>query len=176
MIAGIAGVGGIGSNVAVNLVRYGIKKLMLVDFDRVERSNLNRQFYFEDQVGQYKVDACEENLRRIDRTIKIQTGRMRLDRKNMAEVFRDCHVVVEGFDCSKSKKDLLETFCSTDRLLVFASGVAGQNLELITTRKIGNAFIVGDFESDVEHEKLYAPKIQIIASMMSMIVIKRFKQ
>ena len=65
MRIGIAGAGGLGSNVAVNLVRTGVKKLKIVDFDVVDESNLNRQFYFMDQVGRPKVEALRENLLRI---------------------------------------------------------------------------------------------------------------
>ena len=49
MKIGIAGTGGIGSNVAMHLVRSGITNLKFGDFDRIEKSNLNRQFYFEEQ-------------------------------------------------------------------------------------------------------------------------------
>ena len=63
MKIGIAGVGGIGSNVALNLVRSGVMQLKLIDFDRVEPGNLNRQFYFADQIGLFKVEALKINLR-----------------------------------------------------------------------------------------------------------------
>ncbi len=79
MKIGIAGVGGIGSNVAVHLVRAGCTSLKLVDFDRVEHSNLNRQFYFIDQIGGYKVDMLRENLLRIVPEATIETAKLRLD-------------------------------------------------------------------------------------------------
>ncbi len=82
MNIGIAGVGGIGSNVAIILVRSGIDTLTLVDFDRVEAANLNRQFYFADQVGRLKVAMLAENLRRIRPGIAIETVVARLDAGN----------------------------------------------------------------------------------------------
>jgi sulfur carrier protein ThiS adenylyltransferase len=57
---GIAGCGGLGSNCAVALSRVGIGRLILVDFDVVELSNLNRQYYFRDQIGLLKTEALTE--------------------------------------------------------------------------------------------------------------------
>ena len=65
MRIGIAGAGGIGSNVAMLLVRAGFTKFTIVDFDYLEQSNLNRQFYFEDQLGKSKVESLKINLERI---------------------------------------------------------------------------------------------------------------
>ena len=65
MKIGIAGTGGIGSNVAMHLVRSGITNLKFGDFDRIEKSNLNRQFYFEEQIGKYKSETLKENLTKI---------------------------------------------------------------------------------------------------------------
>ncbi len=59
-MVGIAGAGGLGSNCAAHLVRVGFRKLKLVDFDVVETGNLDRQFYFADQVGMYKVEALRQ--------------------------------------------------------------------------------------------------------------------
>ena len=80
---GIAGAGGLGSNVAVHLVRTGIRRLVVADFDRVAPSNLNRQFYFADQVGLKKVAALEANLRRIDPDVELKTMDLRLTADNV---------------------------------------------------------------------------------------------
>ena len=68
---GIAGAGGLGSNCAMHLVRAGVKKLVIADFDVVSESNLNRQFFFRDQLGRKKVDALAENLRRIEPGLEL---------------------------------------------------------------------------------------------------------
>ncbi|MBT8340840.1 MAG: thiamine biosynthesis protein ThiF, partial [Desulfatitalea sp.] len=108
MKIGIAGAGGIGSNVAVHLIRSGLRRFKLVDDDRVETGNLNRQYYFHDQVGRVKVDALAENLLRIAPGAQIESVRLRLDQNNMARLFADCDVVVEGFDGRPQKKLLIE--------------------------------------------------------------------
>jgi sulfur carrier protein ThiS adenylyltransferase len=174
MRIGIAGAGGIGSNVAVQLVRAGLGcALKLVDFDRIEASNLNRQFYFADQIGQAKAPALVENLKRIDPTADLQAVVLRLDAMNMARTFEDMDIVVEGFDGAADKKILLETFAGSTKLVVAASGVAGLGLDGITVRKLGNCHIVGDFTTESGPHNLYAPKVIMVASLMSQIVLRR---
>lgn len=172
MRVGIAGVGGIGSNVAMHLVRAGCTAQKLVDFDRVELSNLNRQFYFIDQLGNYKVDMLRENLLRINPDAAIETVRVRLTPENMFDTFRDCRILVEGFDDQKAKKTLVETFADLDLPIVSASGIAGRELEAVRVHRLGNCTVIGDFQSDFRGNVLYAPKIAVIAAMMADCVIK----
>lgn len=169
---GIAGVGGIGSNVAMHLIRAGYTAQKLVDFDRVELSNLNRQFYFIDQLGQYKVDMLRENLLRINPYAAIEAARVRLTPENMLDTFRDCRILVEGFDDQEAKKMLVETFADLDIPIVSASGIAGRELETVRIHRLGRCIIVGDFQSDFRGNVLYAPKIAVIAAMMADCVIK----
>lgn len=175
MRIGIAGAGGIGSNVAFQLARAGVDRLKIVDFDAIEPSNLNRQFYFADQLGRPKASTLAENLRRINPGISIDALQLRLNAQNMAAVFSDTDVVVEGFDGARDKKILLETFAGTGKLVVAASGVAGLALDSVTTRKMGNCHIVGDFKTGADQDAMYAPKVIMVASIMSAIVLGYFK-
>jgi sulfur carrier protein ThiS adenylyltransferase len=174
MRVGIAGAGGIGSNVAVLLLRSGIRDLVIADFDRIEPSNLNRQFYFADQVGQLKAPTLAENLRRIDPLVRVEAHVTRLGATNMAELFHDADVVVEGFDGAKDKKILLETFAGSNKLVVSASGVAGLELDHVETRRVGNCHVVGDFHTEAETDNLYAPKVHLVAALMSSIVLTHY--
>jgi sulfur carrier protein ThiS adenylyltransferase len=174
MRIGIAGAGGIGSNVACQLVRGGIRHFKIVDFDTIETSNLNRQFYFADQVGQPKASTLAANLARIDPDIHVAAVHTRLDSENMAHTFCDTDVVVEGFDGAQDKKVLLETFTGSQKLVVSASGVAGLELDAITTQTMANCHIVGDFTTAAGGDNLYAPKVILIASIMSQIVLKHY--
>jgi len=173
---GIAGVGGIGSNVAFNLVRSNINNLKIVDFDIIEESNLNRQFYFQDQIGLNKVDALEENLKRINNDIKIEKIKLFLDENNIFDVFKDCNIIVEGFDKIEQKKMLIEKFAYTGKFIISACGVAGLNIDRIDIKKLqDNIFIVGDFTTDIEDKKLFSPKVIIIASMMANLILNKLK-
>lgn len=167
MRVGIAGAGGIGSNVAVNLVRTGVTSLTIVDFDRVEASNLNRQFYFADQIGGLKVEMLRENLLRINPGADIEAVALRVNADNIKETFVDCDIIVEGFDGSADKKMVLESFTGAPRPVVMASGIAGEWLDAIARRRFGNCTIVGDFVSDCEQNKLYAHKVLAVACYMT---------
>jgi len=170
MKIGIAGAGGIGSNVAFQLVRGGLNHLKIVDFDHIEASNLNRQFYFADQVGKPKSATLEKNLTRIDPKARIESVQLKLDAANMADTFADADVVVEGFDGAVEKKILMECYAGTEKLVVSACGVAGLEIDGIVTRQVGNVHIVGDFKTEAGTDNLYAPKVILVASIMSQIV------
>jgi len=150
---GIAGLGGLGSNVAVALTRLGPGRLVVVDFDCVEADNLNRQQYFLDQVGMHKVDAMLENLRRIRPDVEVVAHKVRLDPGNIPAVFADCDVVAECFDRSDQKQMLVETLLSrlARTVVVSVSGLAGYGRSnAIQTRRISPRHIlVGDGVSGI---------------------------
>jgi sulfur carrier protein ThiS adenylyltransferase len=172
MKIGIAGVGGIGSNVAVNLVRSGVAFLRIVDYDRVESSNLNRQFYFHDQIGRFKVEALTENLKRIRPELEIEAIVERIDAINCRDIFAGCDLIVEGFDRQADKKMLVECFGS-ERVLVSACGIAGSDLAAIRRRRLGTSCIVGDFVTDCRHAPLFAHKVATVAGHMTECIIQQ---
>ncbi len=173
MKIGIAGVGGIGSNVAVNLVRSGVSSLKIIDFDLVEPANLNRQFYFCDQVGRLKVEMLAENLRRIRADVRIETVAVRLDATNCQALFADCQLIVEGLDHRTDKKMLLETLAGEELLIVSACGIAGHDLTGIRVQRLGNCFVVGDFVTDCASALLFAHKVLAVAGHMTDIILSQ---
>jgi len=126
-VVGIAGLGGLGSNIAIALACVGMGTLILVDFDVVEPSNLNRQQYFIQQIGMTKVEALQENISPINPSVRILPYREKLDRNNVARIFKEADVVVEAFDRADEKAMLINTVSEKmpDKYLVAASGVAG---------------------------------------------------
>lgn len=172
MKIGIAGAGGIGSNVAACLVRGGVRRLKIVDFDAVEESNLNRQFYFHDQIGRPKVEALAENLTRIAPGTAIECVVLRLDETNMYAIFRDCDAVVEGFDDLTSKKQIVEALAPAGLPIVSASGVAGKTIDGIETRRLVNCKVVGDFRTDARQAPCHAPKVTTVAAMMAHLLLE----
>jgi sulfur carrier protein ThiS adenylyltransferase len=166
---GIAGAGGLGSNVAAALVRAGVGRLVIADFDVVQESNLDRQFYFLDQVGRPKVDALSENLLRIDPSCRVEAHAVRLDPDSAERLFRDCDVVVEAFDSADAKAMLLETLLA--RLpktpLVAASGLAGWGrTDAMETLRLDNLVVVGDRRTEVSASAPpMAPRVLIAAGM-----------
>ncbi|MFH0998678.1 MAG: sulfur carrier protein ThiS adenylyltransferase ThiF [Pseudomonadota bacterium] len=173
MIIGIAGVGGIGSNVAVNLVRSGVSCLKIIDFDRVETSNLNRQFYFRDQIGGLKVEMLAENLRRIRANVRIETAAVRIDAANCREILADCRLIVEGLDRKSDKKMLIETLAGEGRIIVSACGIAGHDMDGIRVKRLGGCTIVGDFVTDCAQAPLFAHKVSTVADIMTDIILEQ---
>lgn len=171
---GIAGAGGLGSNCALNLVRSGFKRFKIVDFDVVEPSNLNRQFYFLDQLNTPKVDALRSNLLRINPDLEIETLKTRIERENVKEIFQDCDIVVEAFDKAVYKALITESYFSSGKLLVSASGLAGwgKSDEIVVKKVHEKFYLVGDFESEAS-EKLppISPRVNITAAKQANVIL-----
>ena len=123
----IFGLGGLGSNVAMWLARLGVGQLLLYDFDRVELSNLNRQYYFVEDVGEYKAVALLKHLRAVNPYGDYQSRVVRLTQDNLAELVGAAPIVCEALDKPETKallvNGVLESF--PDKFLVAASGLAG---------------------------------------------------
>ena len=173
---GIAGAGGLGSNCAVALARTGIGRLIICDFDIVTESNLNRQYYFKNQVGLKKVTALKENIQKINPDIEIITYDIKLNEANLVSIFKTCDIIVEAFDLAEMKKMLIETCIENmpDKPLVIGSGMAGfGNSNSIKTIKNGNIYICGDEMSEVsEDSPPLAPRVGMVANMQANTVLE----
>ena len=170
---GIAGAGGLGSNCAMHLVRSGVKHITIADFDVVNESNLNRQFFFRDQIGQKKVEAVKANLLRIEPDADIRAVDMRLDASSAREIFADCGIVVEAFDAVDAKVMLVSAFASSGKKLVTASGLAGWGRSnAMKVRKMGNIVAIGDGETSVgDGAAPVSPRVGIAAAMEANAVV-----
>jgi len=168
---GIAGLGGLGSAVALALARVGVGRLVLADFDVVEPSNLNRQQYFVDQIGKPKVVALSETLARVNPFSRIDAHRIRLNERSIPEVFRDVQVVVEALDRAEEKAMLIEAVHETlpEVAIVAASGVAGYGENnAIHTRRSGRLFICGDEKTEARPGVgLMAPRVGAVAHLQA---------
>jgi sulfur carrier protein ThiS adenylyltransferase len=142
---GIAGCGGLGSNLAVNLVRMGIGALVLADFDKVEASNLNRQQFFWDQIGRAKVEALKDNLLKINPGLRVSAHNEKLNPKNL-DLFLACPVVAECFDCADQKAMLVTEMLCKNKYVVAVSGLAGAGSpeEIKIHFKNPNFILIGD--------------------------------
>ena len=173
----IAGLGGLGSTVAMALARANIGRLIIADFDKVEISNLNRQQYFLDQVGQEKVAALTENLLRINPELKITGYQQKLTEENIPKLFADADVIAECFDKADQKQMIVQTVLAKmeKAVIVSASGLAGYgSSNQILTRRISKRLIlVGDNQSGVDTGlPLTAPRVWIAASHQANAIIE----
>lgn len=173
---GIAGAGGLGSNCAVALARVGIGKLILADFDTIVESNLNRQYFFYDQIGQKKVEALKLNILRIRPDILIETHNIKLTPENIPSLFNTCDVIVEAFDLADQKQMIIETVLQAFPITPIISGVglAGfGNNEALKTQKFDNLYICGDQENETsETLPPLAPRVGIVSNMQANLVLE----
>ncbi len=175
-VIGIAGCGGLGSNCAVALARTGIGKLVLADFDRVEPANLNRQYFFKDQVGEYKAEALRDIIHRIDDQLSVETHIVNLEAESVITFFADCDVIVEAFDVDEAKKMIIETVLAEmpEKFIVSGQGVAGfGNNEQIRTQRLGNLLVVGDGTTEVSDDQPpLGPKVCAVANLQANLVLE----
>lgn len=171
---GIAGLGGLGSNVICHLLRAGISRFVAADFDVVSTSNLNRQFFFADQIGMKKTEALAANLHRINPDAELDFRDLKLTGENTQELFADCDVVVEAFDKADAKTMLIGALANSGIPVVAASGLAGFGKSNdIRVRKAGKAlYLVGDLVSGISAELAPAsPRVGIAAAMEANTVV-----
>ena len=173
----VCGLGGLGSNIAIALARAGIGKLLLIDFDRVDITNLHRQQYKANQIGRYKAEALAENLSEIAPYTEIQNVTAKITEENFVDLLKDADIVCEAFDNAESKAMLVNG--GLEHLphcyLVAASGMAGMDTpNTIRTRKIMKRFyLCGDEVSDVEDTiGLVAPRVMLCAAHQAHTVLR----
>lgn len=168
---GIAGAGGLGSNCAVSLARVNVGNLIIADFDVIEESNLNRQYYFYNQIGQKKVLALKENIKNINPDVKVKAVDITLDSTNIIELFQNCDIIIEAFDKAEMKQMIVETVLDKmpDKPLILGVEIAGWgNNNSLKTKKIDSLYICGDGTSEVsDKQPALAPRVGIVANMLA---------
>lgn len=173
---GIAGCGGLGSNCAVALARVGIGKLVIADFDVIEESNLNRQYFFFDQIGKYKAPTLKENLLRINPKVNVSDHVVKLTPFDIVMIYKECDVIVEAFDKAEMKEMIVETVLSEfpQKQVVCGVGLAGWGgNNLIKTEQYRKLYIVGDRSSETsEVDPPLAPRVGIVSNMMANVVLE----
>lgn len=173
----ICGLGGLGSRVAELLTRAGVGYLRLIDFDRLEATNLNRQWYFMEQLGRYKADALADNLRRITPYAELDVHTVRITEDNLASLLADVDVIVEAFDNATCKAMLVngvrEQFPRCH--LVAASGMAGfASANAMRVRRLSeNFYLCGDGRSAADAgDGLYGARVNICSAQEALVVLQ----
>ncbi len=173
----ICGLGGLGSNIAVSLARVGIGKLILIDFDKVDISNLHRQQYKANQIGYHKTDALKANLQEISPYVDIMTHTVRITEDNLTELLQDADIICEAFDDAEAKAMLANGVLEQlhTKYLIAASGMAGLgSANSIKTRRVMERFyLCGDGVSDVADDiGLVAPRVMLCAAHQAQMVLR----
>lgn len=172
----ICGLGGLGSNVAISLARAGVGKLILIDFDKVDISNLHRQQYNVSQLGIYKTEAMKQTLSEIAPYCEIVTHTEKITEDNLS-LIADCDIVCECFDNAECKSMLVNGVAEQypDKYIISASGMSGLHTgNTIQTKKLGKRlYICGDGMSDVDSDgTLFAPRVMLCAAHQANTVLR----
>ena len=173
----ICGLGGLGSNIAFALARAGIGKLILIDFDSVDITNLHRQQYKASQIGMNKTDALRDNLLEIAPYVAIETHSVRISENNAEVLLEKADIICEAFDDAESKAMLVNLVLERmpEKYLVAASGMAGfGSANTIQTRRLSKRFyLCGDGTSDVQSEgSLVASRVMLCAAHQAHTVLR----
>ncbi|PSM51499.1 ThiS adenylyltransferase [Campylobacter blaseri] len=170
----ILGLGGLGSNVSVMLTRLGVGSLVLVDFDRVEISNLNRQNYNKTHIGALKTEALSRQLKDINPFLEIKTLNLKLNSENLEQILKDETIICEAFDNANLKAILMQyAQKNPNKFFVFGNGMGGfESGNLMKTTKFGkNCYICGDFKSDFKNG-IMAPRVMICAALQANVILR----
>lgn len=173
----VCGLGGLGSNIAIALARAGIGRLILIDFDRVDLTNLHRQQYKAVQIGMFKTEALTKNLLEIAPYVQIQTITERITEENLVNLLSEADVICEAFDSAEAKAMLVNGVLEhlPEAYLVAASGMAGMDTpNIIQTRRIMKRFyLCGDGVNDVSDTiGLVAPRVMVCAAHQAQTVLR----
>lgn len=165
----VCGLGGLGSCIALCLARAGIGKLILIDYDRVELSNLHRQQYKPGQIGLLKTEALAENLKEINPYIRLETVTERITEENFSEILKNAQIICEAFDDPEAKAMLVNGVLEKmpEKYLIAASGMAGMDsANSICTKKVmGHFYLCGDGKSEVKESMgLTAARVMVCAA------------
>ena len=172
----ILGLGGLGSNVAVLLVRAGIGSLKLVDFDTVEASNLNRQQYRISHIGLKKTEVMKTIVKEINPFVEVETLDIKVNRENIHSIVGDIEIVVEAFDRAETKAMAIEELLAKkNKIVVSASGMAGLGSanEIITRKIKDNFYLIGDNYSDYEeYSGIMSTRVMLCAAHQANMVLR----
>jgi sulfur carrier protein ThiS adenylyltransferase len=175
-VVGIAGAGGLGSSIAVSLLRAGVQRFILVDHDRVELSNLNRQYFFLDQVGLEKTVALHQSLLRVNPFVEAELHCVWINAENLVELFAKADLLIEALDDPEMKAMVARRWLQSfpDRYVVMGSGISGYGMnDIITTTVHGRVVICGDQKTELsEIAGLCAPRVGIVAHMQANVALE----
>lgn len=172
----VCGLGGLGSNIAEMLARVGIGKLIIVDFDVVDPTNLNRQNYCINDIGEYKTQATINHIKAINPYIQVEAKNIYITEKNVLDIIENADVVVEAFDDPACKAELVNTVLkNTNKYCVASSGMAGytSSNSIKTKKAMSRLYLTGDNLSEAnEGNSLMSPRVSICAGHMANMVIR----
>ena len=178
--ATIIGLGGLGSPAAIYLAASGIGSLILVDDDRVENSNLQRQIiHTEDSVGKDKVESAKETIAKISNATKVETINHRLTDDQLLSVFNQSDVVLDATDNYSTRYALNKASLKTQTPLVSGAAIRFEGQVTVFDPRLNSSPCYqclyqegSDADLNCAENGVIAPLTGIVGTMQAMETIK----
>ena len=168
----IIGVGGVGQHVSTYLITNGIMHLSIVDFDKVELSNLNRQILLtESDVGKYKVEVVKEALQNKNKEAEISAINLKINKDNIKDIVSNYDVIIDSVDNWETKLIIAEEIRDKN-ILHLHIGVDGDRGQYCLFK---NKSLLDLFDSSIEkspHDGVMGPMVGILSSLASLHLLK----
>ena len=166
----VVGIGGVGGECVVSLIRSGIKDITIIDFDKVDITNLNRQVVaYSSTIGKKKVDILEKIITDINSDVKVNKYDIYLDKGNIKEIFdkEAPDFIIDCCDSKETKKEIIKYALNTNIPFISSMGTGNKldptKLEIVDIRKTNNDPLARIFRKWVKDEKINK-KIPVLCS------------
>ena len=175
----IVGMGGLGCPLLTYLAASGVGKIGIVDFDKVEISNLNRQTLFSTKdIGKYKVNQAKKVINKINKKTKIISFKKKLTYKNINKIFNNYNIICDGTDHYNTRY-LINDYCVKNKKILITSAISkfdGQLMKFDFNKKgpCYRCFMPSppDFENNCQSEGIFSPVAGIMGSLQANEVLK----
>ena len=166
----VVGVGGVGGYTVTSLARSGIKNIIIIDYDKVDITNINRQIIaYHSTIGQKKIDVLKKMLQDINPLVNVIKYDVFLTNENIKEIFdkHDIDYVVDACDTIAAKKAIIEYCLNKDIKLISSMGTGNRldptKLSIIDIRKTNNDPIARIMRKWIRDNKINK-KVMVLSS------------
>jgi adenylyltransferase/sulfurtransferase len=175
----VVGVGGLGCPLITYLAASGVGKIGLVDFDKVELSNLNRQTLFSiGDIGKFKVEQAKKKIKKINNKVKIIAFKKKLTSINIKNIFNKFDIVCDGTDNFKTRY-LINDYCRKNKKILISAAISKFDGHLIkfNFKKKGPCYRcfmpeIPDLENNCQTDGIFSPLAGIMGSLQANEVLK----
>ena len=175
----VIGLGGLGCPLLTYIASSGVGKIGIVDFDKVEISNLNRQTLFNpSDIGKFKVNQAKKAINKINKKINVIPFKKKLTSKNIKKIFSNFDIICDGTD-NYNTRYLINDFCLKNKKILISSAISkfdGQLMKFNFKKKgpCYRCFIpsLPDYENNCETEGIFSPVAGIMGSLQANEVLK----
>ena len=175
----IIGIGGLGCPLLTYLAASGVGKIGIVDYDKVEISNLNRQTLFaQSDIGKFKVNQAKKNIKKINSKIKILPFNLKLNANNIKKVLKNFDIICDGTDNFKTRY-LINDECKRSKKILISAAISkfDGHLYKFNFKKKGSCYRcfmpeIPNDENNCQSEGIFSPVAGILGSMQANEVLK----